>query len=989
MLSALATMFWLVGTFLLPAASAVSLSKESRLSALAPARAWMVINGLGDRNNPFRQKLAEPFHGDTLFARFDLIYKSESVDTPLEKDGEFLVFWMDDKEGNDLSTHNGGIPNIGIHVTDEQNRFMVRFNSSRQVFSKTQLKGDTTYRVVARLWKSRPGKESIYDSLDLWVDPKPGEENNPHASTTQKNGIKEINWVGFSTGRKTEPTDEILLSEIQLESTWTGILGVEAEVAQGEPEKPAAPPKPHVDFAKQVYPILKQQCFDCHSGEKAKQGLRLDLVDELLNQVHPGQPGDSKLITLITSSNEDDRMPPGPKRKPLTPEQVEILATWIEQGVEWDETLLPTPVAKSDHWAFQPIQRPEIPDVAKSEGILTPVDAFIRSHQEEMGVTPGKPAAMATLKRRIALDLTGLPVSALQHLSIKPDLEDQSQPEDALKLWIDQLLASREYGERWGRHWLDIARFGESNGHQHNRDRPYAWRYRDYVIASFQNNKPFDRFLTEQIAGDELPYADENLIATGFLAAARYSGNELDKEIQRNDILVDVANTTAKAFLGLTMECAQCHTHKFDPISIRDYYRFQAFFAKGQPGNVVMKRDQEKAAPLIKRRWEIFDKVHHRLVEARRRRGYPEPVLVIPKSVVGGMNKEERAEFNVLEKKISAINQTWAWMAPSSTEEPLQRAPHEMRWPLERDPQLLASLKSHILLRGEVKSKGPVVHAGWPAVFGPGEVPDSKPRTALAGWLTSPGNPLTARVWVNRVWQWHFGKGLVDTSADFGTQGTPPSHPGLLDWLASELIQSGWDTAHLHRLILHSATYQQSDSFDKANESRDPDNLSYWRWEPRRIEAEAIHDSILAIANLLEPSEGGPSVPVDKATQSHKRSIYAQQKRDRQPLHQTLFDAPNTTTSCARRRVSTVALQPLFLLNSSFMEKAANSLAERVRKAASSEDPEALSRTAIETVLERPATDEEVAKAGELLEATGLPELCLALLNLNEFLYIP
>lgn len=947
-------------------------------SELAPAETWQVIHGTGSRNNPLRQKLSSPFSGKDLYVRFDLIYEAEGIDQPDERNGEFFVLWLDQQEGNDLSTHNGQIANIGIHVSENRNSFMVRFASRKEAHANVELKGGHRYRVLARLGKSIALPDASFDELDLWIDPKPQDKNKPHASTNQKGGLKAIEWLGFSTGVKTEEQDTIRVSQPKLSETWEDILNLPAlETAE------VIPPKPRIDFAKQVYPILKQHCFECHSGPDAKQGVRLDLIDEFLNQVHPGDANRSPLIHKVTALAKDERMPP-PDHDPLPKEAIGILIDWIDQGVSWNESLLPSPVPSSDHWAFQPINRPELPDTQNKEWIQSPIDAFILAKKEAAGIRPIPPADDYTLKRRISLDLTGLPAS--QHPWLADDSESPQVTTHSLNQWSEKLLSSRAYGERWGRHWLDIARFAESNGHQHNRDRPYAWRYRDYVIESFQNDRPFDEFIKQQVAGDELPYSDENIIATGFLGAARYSGNELDKDIQRNDILVDIANTTANAFMGLTMECVQCHTHKFDPITIRDYYRFQAFFTQGQPGNFVLAKDAEKARPLIKRRWEIFDQVHARLTRSKRRQGVPKPVLVIPKSVVNGMSASEKKEFNTLEKQIAALTQAWGYQ---STNALTATAPFEMRWPLDRSPQELKNLQTRILLRGDINSKGPVVSPGWPAVFGATETITSKPRTTLANWLTSSSNPLTARVWVNRIWQWHFGKGLVETSADFGTQGTLPTHPQLLDWLADELIQSGWSTKHIHRLILQSATYQQSSTFDNSNHEKDPKNQTYWRWVPRRLEAESIRDMTLALSNQLTDSSGGPSVPIAKADSFTRRSIYLQQKRDRTPLHQSLFDAPTSLTTCSKRRVSTVALQPLYLLNSDFMQRTASEIAALCKKQNPNVSNQNRASWLLSHVLERPASIEELKAATAHLEKNGLESLCLVLLNLNETLYIP
>jgi hypothetical protein len=571
---------------------------------------------------------------------------------------------------------------------------------------------------------------------------------------------------------------------------------------------------------------------------------------------------------------------------------------------------------------------------------------------------------------------------------------------------VERTLTSPHHGERWGRHWLDLARFAESNGHQHNRDRPHAWRYRDYVVESFNSGRSYDRFLTEQIAGDELePMSDAGLVATGFLAAARYSGNELDKRLQRNDILVDVTNTTAAAVLGLTLECAQCHNHKFDPISARDYYRFQGFFLQGQPVNAVLPQaaardgtlpgDSEQAR-LIREQKELFETVRERRIRAERKKRPDGTILITPSSVVGSMTDDERARYDELRKQIAALPQTWAFHSPVTASHPLNVPMLDVRWPLEFDAAALAALQPTLYVRGDVGSPGPVVGAGWPAVFGP--VPDDapiaeRPRTVLAEWLTSRDNPLTARVWVNRVWQYHFGRGLVETASNFGVQTPRPRHAALLEWLAAELIDSGWDTRHIHRLILLSATYRQSSQHSTASADLDPGNDLYWKWVPRRLEFEAIHDEILAVSGELNRSIGGPS---DEPGSSLRRSLYEFRRRNEQPLMLELFDAPSTLCSCSRRDVSTVPLQPLFLLNDPFVRDRSRRFAARVRSNAG-DDAGSQVDVAFELALGRPPDESERHMCAEFLadagsRATnddGLVDFCQALFNLDEFLYIP
>lgn len=932
-----------------PTLSAQDLKFDSSWKTDPFATAVFEINGTEGRNNPLRRKLVQPFKGEELFVRYQIRYDKSTLDLPKDDEGEFVVLWLDETEGSAGSTHSGGIPNIGIHVSAEQNRFMIRYAPNRERFA-AEVIGDQDFQVVARLWKSNASDDEPFDQLDLWIDPESNSENAPHASAESATAIKSVSWLGFSTGAKTEIEDRIFVWDIAVASSWNEILQIPG--ATIPKMKSTVAKRRTIDFKQHVLPILTNKCFPCHSGTDAE--IRLDAHDEVLNLCSIGNSDDSQLFHEVSSG----RMPP--KDEPqLSADEIKTIKTWIDEGVDWDEHRLPPPRPQTDHWSFQPIVRHDIPDVQRSDWVRTPVDAFIAAKQESLGVTSAVPANAATLARRMSLDMLGLPASKLD-------------------VSVEEFLNAPAYSERWARHWLDVARWAESNGHQHNRFRPHAWRYRDWVIDAFRRDLPFDEFLLHQIAGDEMPVDesenDPKLVATGFLAAARYSGNELDKRIQRNDILVDIVNTTSSAFLGLTLECAQCHTHKFDPISLRDYYRLQAFFAGGQPSNVSFATDAEAAEPLVRERWKIFDQTYERLVKVRRKRGDPTAELVIPKTVVAKMSGTDRKRFEQLNQKIAELNQTWAFCSPLESKQPRTMTPHEMRWPL---PRHLKTGQNGVamLLRGDVNSPGPVVPPGWPIVFGPTpKQPVS--RIHLAEWMTSKDNPLVARVWVNRIWGWHFGRGLVATIGDFGQQGTPPTHPKLLDYLASELIDRDWSTNHIHRLILNSATYRQSSAYSKSNGDIDPGNTTYWRWTPRRLEAEAIRDCILAASGQLDRTAGGPS---DTTTVSKRRSIYQRQHRQRFPIQQTLFDGDTGNTSCSRRLVSTNALQPLWSLNSEFSQQAAAALADRAGTI----------EAAFINCLARQPNEDERAQFQVHVDQHGLISACLVLLNSSEFFYIP
>jgi hypothetical protein len=875
-------------------AEPVALSRTSPVNN-AIATPFFEIKGTGERQNPVRWKLHSAFTGDTLFARFRLRYSADSIDTTVDGDGEFFVFWMDRFEGVETSNHSGGVPNVGIHVDKEgKNRFMVRYAARGEAFGP-ELKGDREFTVVARLEKSASGTDKPFDELSLWVDPNPDKPAEPDAVCRSEAALSTVSWVGFSTAGKTESGDRILVGDVLLADQWAKLFGGDGEPQLSEIPKPPAytPPEP--------------------------------------------------------------------------PSRI----------VEVDP---PPAVEPTDHWSFQPLLRPSIPKPAAQHWVRTPVDAFVAGKHEENGLVPSAPAKDSDLTRRISLVLTGLP-------------PEQIIPSAKVDEYAEQLLRSTAYGERWGRHWLDVARWAESNGHQHNRNRDHAWRYRDWVVQSFIEDKPFDQFLREQIAGDEIePFDPDHIVATGFLAAARYSGNELDKAIQRNDILVDITNTTAKAFLGLTMECAQCHDHFFDPVTQWDYFQFMSFFAKGQSGDVILLESNPEAKRLVEDRWGLFEQSRSRLAESRRQRGDPEPVLVIPKSVPGGMTAAEKRAFLGIESALASLPKTWGFYSPATSPHELEFAPTAMRWPLPFQKESLETVAVRFLDRGDVNSPGPVAEPRWPQVFGEtdAETVSEKPRLALADWLTSPDHPLTARVWVNRIWQWHFGTGLVATSGDFGIAGSGPSHPQLLDWLACELIDSGWSTRHIHRLILQSNTFRQSPAFSAENAARDPDNALLWRWKPRRLEAEAIRDSALAVAGSIDLQIGGKSVPAAESEESLRRSLYLHQRRDNLPHQQMLFDSANAVTSCSKRLTSTVGLQPLWMMNSIFMQQRAVELASRIQADISPEDgPDTAVRRLVQQTLLREASPGEISGLTSLIRDSSLVEAATVLLNTNEFLYIP
>ena len=760
-----------------------------------------------------------------------------------------------------------------------------------------------------------------------------------------------------------EPTDEKVESvgfPKEQESFWS-----DQTLAQATP-----PQVNNVDFQRDVLPILSTHCFDCHEGSNPVSGIRLDYRDKLLGKtdgiafVHPGKSDESPLIKLVTASGEE-RMPPEDAGEPLSAEQIDILRAWIDQGVAWDHQQYPDPFAiRTEHWAYQPIPLPSVPQVTNKGWIRNPIDAFVLEKLEANGINPSQTAAHTTLIRRLSLNLIGLPPSEEEAKRFAEDLSA-----NAYEQLVDRLLASPDYGVRWGRHWLDVARFAESQGYVENHEWPHIWRYRDWVISSFNADLPYDEFVTMQIAGDELtPYRDENVVATGFLATARLAGEELSCVRQENDMYVDMVNATSSAFLGLTMACAQCHDHKFDPISQRDYYRLQAFFINGYPGNLVLNSSssvseeyRETAEELREHTLSIRNRILNKAYDEEEQTSVRKIMTMatgMRSPVQEATYRVTRASLNIrlagcngyrildsekkqtekltaqLEKEKAKVAQTWGFYSPVTSPHAVTVLPMASNFPLVHDPVNLSERKAYLLRRGDPYNTAFEVNPDWPEILqlqthSSSDTADHT-RIDLARWLTSSDHPLTARVWVNRIWHYHFGRGLVTTPGNFGVRGSKPTHQHLLDFLAHELIQSGWSTKHIQRLILLSNTYRQSSERSEDAMRIDPQNHFYWRWPSRRMESEAIRDSALFVSQLLDRQMGGPSIPIGE--ESHRRSVFHFQKRDQPNQLQALFDGPTAmSASCSDRHVSTTSLQSLLLMNGPKAAEYAEALADQLR----------------------------------------------------------
>lgn len=694
--------------------------------------------------------------------------------------------------------------------------------------------------------------------------------------------------------------------------------------------------------------------------------------------------------------------------------------------------------SRGNYWAFQKPVRPQAPEVSDA-WVRTPVDAFILDGLRAKALQPSAPLDPVRLIRRVTFDLTGLPPSPAE---VDAFVADASA--NAYEKLVDRLLASPRYGERWALKWLDVARYADSNGFELDADRPHAWRYRDYVVNAFNRDKPYDQFIREQIAGDELyPGNQEALIATGYARAGSehlVAGN-IDPDVSRQEVLTEIATSVGQTFLGLTVNCARCHNHKFDPILQADYYRLQAVFA-GAKG-----KDVEIATPEEKAKWETANATYKARIKPveEELKSLAKPVEERLKSTkLQNLEALLRDAFNTPEYKRTAaqkiqaenakdqIGVTWdEVVAAMSPEDQRRRA--ELRVQLHvieataPDPPPTAYAyvntqepvpQSFVLRMGDPKNPIEPVEPGVPRVLRANyEIPSTPAgrRTALANWLASPENPLTARVMVNRIWQFRMGQGLVRTPNDFGLMGGRPANKALLDWLATEFVQRGWSVKAMDRMIVLSSAYRQTSSPNAASAALDPDNLLLWRMNRKRMEGETIRDATLAVTGSLNPQLGGKPVRIpiepevynlifteferdglwpvnpDKSVQN-RRSVYLYNKRSvRLPLLSvSAFDQPDAIISCPVRPTSTHALQALSMFNSNFMQEQSAAFADRLRGVCKRSGSACEIRTAWRLALSRPPKPAEERLARQFLTKGGsLSEMCLTLLNRNEFVYVP
>jgi mono/diheme cytochrome c family protein len=909
----------------------------------------------------------------------------------------------------------------------------------------------------------------------------------------------------------------------------------------------AAPKSDATFYESKVRPILEDHCFDCHGEDKQKNKLRLDSAVGILRGGESWEPllvrgvsAESYIIKRVTSANAKEVMPPKGER--LTAEQVATLKAWIDAGAKMpgEEAAAASLRLKTEHWSFQPVKRPA---VTKTGG---EIDELVLAKLREKGLAPSPSADRATLIRRVYLVMHGMPPTPMETADFVNDTRT-----DAYARLVDRVLASPRYGERWARHWMDVVRYADTNGFETNRERKSAYHYRDYIIASLNSDKPYDKFIKEQIAGDALGVD----AATGFLVAGPHDivkSPDINLTLmQRQDELADMVNTTGTAFLGLTMGCARCHNHKFDPILQKDYYAMQAVFAGVNHGERALREKTAAAAgkelaalrsdetaknaqldALLKKaaaagnataptapgklrppvnarlneetfppteamavkftilatnsaepcidELEIYDAsgrnvalaeggaiasasgtlpgyaIHklehindgktgneHSWISNAKGQGWVQigfPAKARIQRIVWSRDRDVRCADRVpTQYRIEVATESGKWTTVASSEDrqpfnakgdpgdffaklPASEAAAARQ--LQAD---LAALKTRIdkfsenawvgnfssapertyrLYRGEPMQKREVVAPDALTVTGTlglaVDEPDQQRRVRLADWIASPQNPLTARVLVNRLWHYTFGNGIVDTPSDFGANGSRPTHPELLYWLADEFVKGGWSIKHIQRLILMSATFRQSSAPRADAAALDADGRLLWRYTPRRLEAEAIRDSMLAVSGALDLKMGGPGFylmdvvtenvmhyfPKEKYTPAeYRRMVYLFRIRAAQDGVFGSFDCPDGGSVMAKRSRSNTPLQALNLFNSSFITQQSDLLAKRLRTEAG-EAPDAQAALAFRLFYARPPDAYEQRNSAEMIRAHGLHSFARALYNTSEFLFV-
>ncbi len=797
-------------------------------------------------------------------------------------------------------------------------------------------------------------------------------------------------------------------------------------------------------FENKVRPILESRCLDCHGNDPAELGGGLALISRA-SILKGGESGAAVDLKRLNESILLDaihygayEMPPDGK---LPNDEIGILTKWIEMKMPWpaatanrlleleDSHAVPR-VSKETKafWSFQKVQRPDLPEVINRDWVTNDIDRFVLARLEASGLKPAKPASKQALVRRLFYDLIGLPPTPVEVAEFVND-----SGAGAYETLVDRLLASPRYGEKWGRHWLDVVRYAESNSFERDGTKPFVWRYRDYVIGAFNDDKPYDQFLIEQLAGDEMENpTNESIIATGYYRLGQWDDEPADPRQALFDDLDDILATTSQAMMGLTLDCARCHDHKIDPIPTKDYYRMLAFFRNVRRYGVRSRDSVRQASTQLLKKEEsppqdVLDAFYAKVSKCEVEM---EEVLRVVKADLAPVELEDFKHVENHERLIR-IRLDKKLISKERFDQYI-RARNRLRHLIQDPPDFIRVLcvkeagdqapPTRILVRGNPHVPGELVQPGFVSVLSP---PDpsiesrghsSGRRMALAKWIASEDHPLTARVMVNRIWQHHFGRGIVRSSNDFGFQGAKPTHPNLLDYLATEFVQSGWSIKSLHRKILLSSSYRMSNEFNALAYAKDPLNELFWRFDMRRLTAEELRDSVLSVSDRLNTAEmygpsvfpklskevlAGQSMPGngwgrsnDPATR--RRSIYIHVKRSlRVPLLEA-FDVADTDTTCPVRFNTTQPTQALALLNSEFIHLEAAEFAKQIRqKHEKTEDQVA---EILRRVLQRQPNQSEVGSGVELVnqwidrdkinEQQALAFFCLTAFNLNEFIFV-
>lgn len=803
-------------------------------------------------------------------------------------------------------------------------------------------------------------------------------------------------------------------------------------------------------FEQKVKPILEKNCFECHgSGEKVRAEFVLTNREDLLKGGESGKaidaedPNESLFLKAI--NYEDYEMPPKGK---LPQAQIDILTRWVKLGAPWkgdgfrpkhvEKEMAPVVNAQAKNWwAYRSVASPDIPKVRDDSWIRNEVDNFLLHKLENAGLKPNPPASKRVLIRRAFYDLTGLPPTPQQVAEFE---NDSSQ--GAFEKVIDRLLESPEYGEKWGRHWLDLVRYAESNSYERDGTKPFVWRYRDYVIRSFNEDKPYDQFIKEQLAGDELDkVTSETIVATGFYRLGKWDDEPVDAEQAWYDDADDILTTTTTGFLGMTLNCARCHDHKIDPIPQTDYYRVLSFFRNirryGIRSNQTVEQFSVREIGDAQARAKFQGMLRDHQEKIATNQKELESIEAIVKKdfipVEFEEFKHERNRVALVRKRIGkkidgkefTDEQSRKYQKLTQRRNQLRNNPPK---PFERalciKEESPNPKETFVTIRGNAHARGEVVQPGFPIVLSPPEPKIKKPshnestgrRRALAEWIASKENPLTARVMVNRIWQHHFGRGIVRSASDFGYQSTPPTHPELLDWLASEFMNQDWRMKKIHKLIMLSNAYQMSSAQNKAAYEKDPINDLFWRFNMRRLTAEEVRDSILAVSNNLNLKKFGPSIyPVmpaevlqgqsrpgagwntSKGAELDRRSIYIHTKRSLPVPLLANFDVADPDSSCAVRFNTTQPSQALTMLNSDYVNQQAKRFADYLKNSNAKTDSDRV-KLALSRCLQRNPTDQETERGVKLIKDfqskdqlsydDSLRLFCLVTVNMNEFIYL-